>query len=97
MKVLICSLALLFCGNCCAKADWVPFVENVPVYPIVEVPTIPSVTYTNIVLQPQVVRYQWVPVYINRPIVIQQQGFFIKKQQIIYQPTVEWVIQPVYR
>jgi hypothetical protein len=91
-------MMLMFCSvNCFGASDWIPFVENITVYPTVEVPMVPSATYSNIVVNPNVVRYQWVPIFINRPVVISQSGLFIKRQQVIYQPTIEWVIQPVYR
>lgn len=97
MKTIVCLLLMLVGSNCYASSDWIPFVENVTVYPSVEVPLVPSVTYSNIIVQQNVVRYQWVPIFINRPVVINQSGLFIKRQQVIYQPTIEWVIQPVYR
>lgn len=97
MKTIICTILMLYSTICFGGSEWIPYVENMPAYPTVEVPMTPSISYTNIIVNQNVTRYHWVPIFINRPIVINQSGMFIKRQQIIYQPTIEWVIQPVYR
>lgn len=97
MKTIICIAMMFYSTVCLGASEWMPYIENVTVYPTVEVPPIPSMTFSNIVVNPNIVRYQWIPIFINRPVVINQSGVFIKRQQVIYQPTIEWVIQPVYR
>jgi hypothetical protein len=97
MKTTLCAI-LMFCSSIClGSSEWIPYVENVTSYPTTEVQLVPSITYTNIVVNQNVIRYHWVPIFINRPVIINQSGMFIKRQQIIYQPTIEWIIQPVYR
>lgn len=97
MKTVLFLILTCWSTMCLGASEWIPYVENTTIYPTIEVPMTPSVTFSNIVVSPNVVRYQWVPIFINRPVVIYQSGVFIKRQQVIYQPTIEWVIQPVYR
>lgn len=87
---------MLYGTMCFGSTDWIPYVQNYYTYPIIEVPTVPSVTYTNITIPQNIVRYQWVPIYNQRPTFINQYGLFVKRQQVIYQPTIEWVLQPIY-
>lgn len=87
---------MLYSSVCFGRSEWIPFIENVTIYPTVEVPLVPSAVYSNIIVNPNIVRYQWVPVFVNKPVIINQSGLLIKRQQIIYQPTIEWVIQPIY-
>lgn len=97
MKTMLLFVLMFYSSICFGGSEWIPYVENVTIYPTVEVPAVPSMTFSNIIVNPNVVRYQWVPMFINRPVVINQSGVFIKRQQVIYQPTIEWVIQPIYR
>lgn len=97
MKAIICTILMLYSTTCFGESEWFPFVEqNTITYPSVQVPLTPSITYTNITVSRNFIRYQWVPIIVNRPMIINHNGLFIKKQQIIYQPTIEWIVQPIY-
>jgi hypothetical protein len=97
MKTILFATLIFYSSICLGASEWIPYIESVPTYPTVEVQRVPSVVLSNIIVNPNVVRYQWVPMFINRPVIISESGCFIKRQHIIYQPTIEWIIQPVYR
>lgn len=64
--------------------------------PIVEVPLVPSATYSNF-SRPLFLMYDWVPYNINKTVVVERQGLFGKYRIITYQPVIQWVYQPVWR
>ncbi len=96
------SLGLLLCfltNISFANDVWVPYIPApVPILtqPVVEVPLIPSVTYSTM-LRPVSITYGWVPYTINKPIVVEKRCLFCRYSYIIYQPSIEWVYQPIYR
>lgn len=84
----------LLSGSCFAGCyDWVPYNNNMSP-PIIEVPATPSITYTTKIITRPTLTYILTPVYINKPIIINNYGILCNRQQIIYQPTIEWVYQP---
>lgn len=94
-------LALVFTLTICCNVgyshgEWVAAYPTVATYPVIETPLVPSVTYTTYTVPVNYVRYQWVPVYTNKPVSVNTWGIFCKKQQVIYQPQIEWVLQPIY-
>jgi hypothetical protein len=86
----------LYCNAAYSHGEWVAASPTVATYPVVETPLVPSVTHTTYTVPVNYVRYQWVPVYTNRPVVVNTWGLFCRKQQFIYQPQVKWVLQPIY-
>ena len=93
MKTLVFLVIITFplCSN---GSEWMPYIPSN--YPVIEVPLSPSITYSNIIVQVPMVRYNWVPVYYNKPVIMHYNGLFIKKQYITYEPAIEWVLQPIY-
>ena len=88
--VFLCSIGYAH------NTEWVPYNLEVIPPPVVETPLVPSITYTTFTIPINRVRYQWVPVHINRPVVVNTWGILCKKQQVIYQPQIEWTLQPIY-
>ena len=78
-----------------AHNEWVPSTA-VPTYPVVQTPLIPSVTYSTYVVPVNTIRYQWIPVYINKPVTVYNFGLFCRRQHTIYQPQIQWTLQPVH-
>lgn len=98
-KIIALAIALIVCSYCntgYSYTEWIPASPALAVYPVVETPQIPAITYTTYTIPVNYVRYQWVPVYTNRPVAVNTWGIFCKKQYIIYQPQIEWVLQPIY-
>lgn len=79
-----------------SHAEWVAVSPTVATYHYIETQLKPATTYATYTFPVNYIRYQWVPVYTNKPLVINTWGVFCKKQQIIYQPQIEWVLQPIY-
>lgn len=98
MKILtffLASAVALSANIGYTHGTWIPSTA-VPTYPIVETPLVPSVTYSTYVVTADIVRYQWMPVYVNKPVVVNNYGLFCRKRQVIYQPQIEWTLQPIY-
>ena len=98
-KMVVLGLAFilgLYCNTGYSHTEWVSASPTVATYPIIEAPLVPSVTYTTYTIPVNYVIYQWVPVYTNRPVAVNTWGVFFKRQQVIYQPQIEWVLQPIY-
>lgn len=94
MKHIAFTIAILFCTNAyCHNTEWVPANTGIVLPPVVETTTVPAITYTTYMTP----SYQWVPVYVNKPTIINNYGIFIKRQQIIYTTHIEWVLVPAYR
>lgn len=97
MVVLGLAFILALCCNTgYCHTEWVAASATVATYPVIETPLRPSITYATYTFPVNYVRYQWVPVYTNKPVVINTWGVFCKKQQVVYQPQIEWVLQPIY-
>ena len=95
-KMVVLGLAFilgLYCNTGYSHGEWVAAAPVAATYPVIETP---SVTYTTYTIPVNYVRYQWVPVYTNRPVAVNTWGIFCKKQQVVYQPQIEWVLQPIY-
>jgi len=98
-KMVVLGLAFilgLYCNIGYSHTEWIAATPTATIYPTVETPPIPTVTYTTYTIPVNYVRYQWVPIYVNKPIAVNTWGIFCKKQQVIYQPQLEWVLQPIY-
>ena len=96
MRIFV--LGLLFCllsNLAFANGGWIPYNHEVSP-PVVEVPLVPSITYSTTITTQPTLTYRWIPIYVNKPVVINNYGIFCRRQQIIYQPTIEWVYQPYY-
>jgi hypothetical protein len=93
MKIAFIFITMLWATSSVAS-EWIPYVANT--YPTIEVPTVPSVTYSNIMIPMNTIRYQWIPIYYNRPVIINNYGLFIKKQEVVYEPQIQWILQPIY-
>lgn len=94
-KIFLFLFAMTLCNSVYANIGWIP-AQSVPSYPIVETPSMPTQTYSTYIIPTNTTRYQWIPIYVNKPVVINTWGILCKKQQIIYQPQIEWVLQPIY-
>lgn len=92
--IVCCTFTISAFGN----DVWIPHIAPSPVLmpPVVEVPLVPSVTYSTSV-QPMPIIYGWVPYRVNKAVVVEKRCLFYRYQYIIYQPTIEWIYQPVYR
>lgn len=98
-KMVVLALVFilgLYCNTGYTYGEWVAVPTATLTYPLIETPLVPSTTYTTYTIPINHVRYQWVPVYTNRPITVNTWGILCRKQQIIYQTQIEWVLQPVY-
>jgi len=98
-KMVVLGLAFmlgLYCNTGYSHGEWVAASPTVATYPVIETPLVPTVTYTTYTVPVNYVRYQWVPVYTNKPVAVNTWGILCKKQQVIYQPQLEWVLQPIY-
>lgn len=91
LGVIILTFILgLYCNTSYCHDEWVA------AYPVVETPLVPAVTYITHTVPINYVTYRWVPVYVNRPVIINNYGIFCRKQYVVYQPTIEWIYQPYY-
>lgn len=90
----ILTILILFCNYNIAYSNDI-WVSASPVYPPTTLLQTSSYTLAN-TIPLNTITYQWIPVYVNRPVVINNYGVFCKRQQIIYQTQVEWVYIPVY-
>ena len=66
-----------------------------PTPPVVEVPSVPAVTYSTFTT-PINITYGWVPYYYNSQIVTEKRFFFCRRYFTVQRPAVQWVYQPVY-
>tara|TARA_B100000073_G_scaffold26282_1_gene20344 strand:+ start:609 stop:914 length:306 start_codon:yes stop_codon:yes gene_type:complete len=99
MKTFILTIILCLFASVCYSGTWVPYGAT-PVLrpPVIEVPAVPSVTYSTYPQWPVLIypRYDWVPYYVNNLVVTERFGFFGRRRSYHYEPKVEWVLQPVY-
>lgn len=98
-KMVVLALAFilgLYCNAGYCDSGWMAASPIVATYPVIETPLVPAITYSTYALPANYVRYQWVPVYTSKPVIINTLGVFCKRQQVIYQPQIEWVLQPIY-
>lgn len=100
MRTFLTATILLCCSVCSAyNGEWMPYVAT-PIPPQVQVPLIPSVTYSTeiyVAPRPYVLTYDWVPYQSSKTVVVERYGIFCKHKTIIQQPVIEWVYQPVWR
>ena len=101
MTKIISALLILICVSnyCDANNDWIGYVPT-PSPPTVYVPQIPSATYVTQetwVVRPLILTYDWVPYYTTKTILIERQGLICKYRNLINQPTIEWIYQPVWK
>lgn len=89
----------IFINNIAYAGAWVP-ANPAPVSvvsaPVVEVPMIPSVTYSTYA-KPLIIMYDWVPYTVNHLVVTEKQGLFCRHRTYHYEPRVEWIYQPVWK
>jgi hypothetical protein len=82
-----------------AHNDWIPYTV-VPTPPVIEVPMVPSVTYSTrdyFTPRPAILTYDWVPYYSTKTLTVERQGLLCKYRTVIQQPCIEWVYQPVWK
>jgi hypothetical protein len=90
---ILCSL--LISGNADAQ-EWIPMqpsppVISAPIYPTYTYSTYPVVQY----VRPAI--YQAVPVVVNQPVIVEQQGcLFWKRQYVVNKPQIQWYYQLVF-
>lgn len=97
MRYITFAFAFLLCSvGYCHNNEWISYNPEIVPPVVIETPLVPSVTYSTFTIPVNSYRYQWIPVYINRPVVVNNWGIFCKKQQVIYQLQLEWVLQPIY-
>lgn len=95
--ILMTMFLYALTNNVLAHDVWVPYTPApVLMPPVVQVPKIPSVTYSTSP-QPMPIVYGWVPYRVNKAVIVEKRCMFHRYQYIEYQPTIEWVYQPVYR
>ena len=90
MKYLI-LLTSLFFGSAYSQ-EWVSY--N-PYPPVVQVPAVPSQSFSTYIVQQPIVVYRWVPQYINQPVLVEQRFLFCKRYHLTVQPTIQWIQQPI--
>jgi len=99
MRITIVTILLsIISVNCFADQNWIPYIPNqniVVTIPTIEVQYVPQVNY-YIPRQP-ILTHEWVPYYVNKPIIIEQRGLFCRHQYIMYQPVMEWFYRPVWK
>ncbi len=94
MKKIIIAIFVMFCCTTAYGQQWIAAQTLSP--PVVEVPSVPSVTYT---VPAPTVTYTWVPYYHYRQVIVERPRwcFFFKKERVVVsQPFVNWVYAPVY-
>ena len=90
MKHLILFISL-FLSSAYAQ-EWVSY--N-PYPPVVQVPAVPSQSFSTYIVQQPIVVYRWVPQYINQPVLVEQRSLFCKRYYWTVQPTIQWINQPI--
>lgn len=93
IKILArCCGAVLFAIAICNSVyaqDWIPYVNN---HQQVIQTTVTQQTYTT----PQpVITYQYVPCFIQQPLIIEQRCLFHRTQKIVYVPQVQYFYTPI--
>lgn len=102
MKILGIALGLLlgfYSSTGYGAGTWVPHQPaTVIAPPVVVTPILPEVTYSTYpVPVSRFLTYDWVPYTVNQLIIKERQGLFCKHRTYIYQPTTEWIYQPVWK
>jgi hypothetical protein len=85
-------LVFVLTSNSYANDTWMPHIA--PSYPVVEVPLVPSVVYSTRP-NPTTISYGWVPYRVDKAVLVEKRCLFYRYQYIVYQPSIEWVYQPV--
>jgi hypothetical protein len=98
MKIFFATLScLLFLQNpsYANPNDWMPYVPNVPVTNY-QSPTFVETQQTIVTtIRPApVVVYNWVPVYVNQPVVYEKYSIFCRQRIVAQQPVIYWVYRP---
>lgn len=88
VRMIVFSLASL-CGTIGIAQDWIP-------YRTYTIPN-PVVYQTEVVYQyVQPIRYEYVPVIVNVPMVVKEHRFlFCKTERVVYVPMVRYEVRPV--
>ena len=91
MKYILLIFTCLLFSSANAQ-EWVSY--N-PYPPVIQVPAVPSQSFSTYVIQQPIVVYRWVPQYINQPVLVEHRFLFCKKYHWTVQPTIQWVQQPI--
>jgi len=88
-------ILLLFTCVLFSSANAQEWVSYNPYPPVVEVPMVPAQSFSTYVVQQPRIVYQWVPQYINQPILIERRFLLCKRYDWTIRPTIQWVQQPI--
>lgn len=93
-----CAVSIcLFSNQIYAQNEWVPYREPYITQNISQ-NIILQTNIENIYIRPPVLMYDWMPYYINQMAILEKRNnWFCQQQYIIYQPTIQWVYQPVWK
>jgi hypothetical protein len=99
MKMLFISVGcLLFLQHSlyANPNEWMPYIPNAPVVNY-QVPTLVETHQTIVTtIRPSpVIVYNWVPVYINQPVIYEKYSIFCRQRIIAQQPVIYWVYRPI--
>lgn len=90
MKTLLLFFVLSVSAPCYAQ-DWAPYQ---PTPQIIQTQPVYQVQYIA-AQRPSMVVYQWIPQYINQPILVEQRFIFCKKYYWTNYATIQWVPQQI--
>ena len=97
----VLGLAIAFWSNIgyTHNGGWIAVQAPLVAPPVVEVPAVPSVTYSTYPQWPVLMypRYDWVPHYVNRLVVVEKRGLLCRHKTYYYEPTVEWIYTPRWK
>lgn len=91
---------LLF-GNICLASDWMPYHPVSPsivtTYQVQPIATQPH--YNVFITQPRtpILVYELTPYVFNKPIIIERHGIFCQYKTIVYEPSVVWFYQGIWK
>jgi hypothetical protein len=87
--LIVCTLVLF------STADAQEWVAYNPQPPTVQMPMVPSQSFSTFTIQQPRIVYQWVPQYVNQPVLVEQRFLLCKRYHWTVQPTVQWVQYPI--
>ena len=99
MKIFLTALSCLFFLQHSLYAnpnEWIPYVPNAPVANY-QAPVLMETQQTIVTtIRPSpVIVYNWVPVYINQPVVYEKYSIFCRQRIVVQQPVIYWVYRPI--
>lgn len=90
MKILLLFFTLSI-STCCHAQEWIPYQ---PIPQIIQPQPVYQAQYVA-VQHPPIIIYQWIPQYVNQPVLVEQRFMFCKKYHWINHPTIQWVPQQI--